>query len=212
MTFDASRRTVIVAGLVAIAAGGLRLAARADTVPAATRLTALPQQVGGWSGHDDPRLDRETEQVLDADAYVSRTYTRAASEPVSLFVAFYATQRSGHTIHSPLNCLPGTGWSWVERGQTTIPGAPALTVNRNVAERGGQRVLVDYWYQSRGRVVANEYRNKLLLIRDALTVHRSDGALVRVTTPILSDEQRAVDRTSAFIQALYAPLTEHLPE
>ena len=167
-------------------------------------------ELSGWRALDDSRLDRQTEQVLRADSYLLRTYTRG-SAPVTLFVAYYATQRSGHTIHSPLNCLPGTGGNG-----PIVDGSPfgrhpdrEVEINRNVATLHRQQVLVYYWYQSRGRVVASDYWNKVLLVHDALRLHRSDGALVRVTVPAAPG---AADDASSFIRAMFSPLAQHLPE
>lgn len=208
-----SWRLLLVACCTAAAGGYLRLAASTELVPIARELSALPLQLNDWRGRDEGRFDRETEAILQADAYLMRTYTRG-SIPVTLFVAYYASQRTGHTIHSPLNCLPGTGWEWVERRQRRIDVAPGQTIelNRNIARRSSQQDLVDYWYQSRGRTVASEYRNKLLLVRDALTVHRSDGALVRVTAPIAAGDPRSAAEMDSFIRTVYPSLTEHLPE
>jgi EpsI family protein len=205
-------RLLVVALCVVATRGALRLAAAADIAPNA-RLSSLPATMGGWQGRDDARLDRDTEQVLQADAYILRTYVRGATA-IGLYVAYYATQRSGHTIHSPLNCLPGTGWTWLDRGRERAPSgndASTIEINRAIAQKDSDRLLLYYWYQSRGRVVASDYENKFLLMRDALTLHRSDGALVRLVAPIAGD----IDPSNAardFIAVLYPVLTRHLPE
>jgi EpsI family protein len=206
-------RLLLVACLMAATSGYLRLVAVTDLVPAADGLRALPLQIEGWHGRDEGRLDPETEAILQADTYIVRTYTRG-SAPLTLFVAYYGTQRAGHTMHSPLNCLPGTGWEWVERGRQRVSILPGreIETNRNIARKNGEQDLVYYWYQSRDRTVASDYRNKLLLVHDALALHRSDGALVRVTTPMLSADARPTDDAASFIRALYLPLTQHLPE
>jgi EpsI family protein len=207
-----SRRLLIVAVLMVAAAGYLRVVSAADLVPEASGLSALPLQIEAWHGRDLGRLDQDTEAVLQADNYLLRRYTRAGV-PVDLFVAYYATQRSGHTIHSPLNCLPGTGWEWVDRrrGRISVGAGRDIDINANIARKNGEQDLVYYWYQSHGRAIASEYRNRLLLVRDALTVHRSDGALVRVTAQALPRTERSTDLT-AFIRALYPVLARHLPE
>jgi EpsI family protein len=207
-----SRRFLVAAALMIAAAGFLRIVSAADLVPEATGLSALPLRIDNWRGHDLGRLDRDTEAVLQADSYLLRRYTREGV-PVDLFVAYYATQRSGHTIHSPLNCLPGTGWEWVDRRRERISmgSGREIEINRNVARKNGDQAVVSYWYQSHGRAVASEYRNRLLLVRDALTLHRSDGALVRITAPLLPLNARPAD-LAGFIRALYPILTQHLPE
>jgi len=206
------RRLLAVALCVVATQGALRLTAAADIAPAA-HLNTLPFLIDEWRGRDERRLDRETEQVLQADEYLLRTYVRGATA-LGLYVAYYATQRSGHTIHSPLNCLPGTGWTWLDRGRDRVAvssDGATIQVNRAIAERDADRLLLYYWYQSRGRVVDSDYRNKFLLMRDALTLHRSDGSLVRLVAPLAAgtDPSAAARR---FIAALYPVLTLHLPE
>jgi EpsI family protein len=198
---------------MAAVGGYLRLGASDDMVLPSAQLTTLPGQIGQWRTVQDLRLDEPTEKGLQADSYILRTYARAAL-PVTIFVAYYGSQRSGHTIHSPLNCLPGTGWEWIDRRRETVPAAPGreIEVNRNLATRNRQQILVYYWYQSRGRAVASDYRNKLLLMRDALTMRRSDGALVRVTVPVDRDSQGAAADAVTFIQDVFGPLTRLLPE
>jgi EpsI family protein len=207
-----ARRLLIAAALMTAVGGFLRIAAAADLVPEASALNALPLQIEQWRGHDLGPLDRETQAILQADNYLLRRYLRDGL-PVDLFIAYYATQRSGHTIHSPLNCLPGTGWEWTDRRQERLQVGPGrdIEINRNIARKNGEQDLVYYWYQSHGRAVASEYRNRLLLVRDALTLHRSDGALVRITSPLLSRDARPAD-LAGFIRALYPMLTRHLPE
>jgi EpsI family protein len=206
------RRLLIAAALMVATGGFLRSLSAADLVPDPSLLNALPFQIGEWRGRDLGRFDAETEAVLQADSYVMRRYVRAGI-PVDLFVAYYATQRSGHTMHSPLNCLPGTGWEWLDRRRENVSVAPGreIGINANVARKNGQQDLVYYWYQSHGRAVSSEYRNRLLLVQDSLTLHRSDGALVRVTAPVLAGNASSAEVT-AFIRALHPTLTRHLPE
>jgi len=207
-------RLLLAACFMAATGAYLRLVAATDFVPAADALSALPMQIDAWRGRDLGRLDSETEAVLQADSYLLRTYTRGATTPLTLFVAYYGSQRAGHTMHSPLNCLPGTGWEWVVHSRQSVSIAPGreIETNRNIARKNGEQDLVYYWYQSRGRTVASDYRNKLLLVQDALTSHRSDGALVRVTTPMRPGDAQSADDATSFIRALYPSLTQHLPE
>jgi EpsI family protein len=208
-----SRRLLGCALLIACSAVALRAVSAIDLAPRATRLTALPQELAGWHGTDEPPLDAATAAVLNADSYLLRSYVRNGV-PIGLFVAFYSTQRTGSTMHSPLNCLPGAGWTWAarQREQIVADDGTKLDLNRNIATKDRVRLLVDYWYQSRGRAVASEYSNKLLLMRDALARHRSDGALVRVTVDASAGVDAASREATDFIQALYPALTAHLPE
>jgi EpsI family protein len=205
------RRLLAVATLLVVAGVSARLTAASAAVPVA-HIDQVPFLVGGWRGTDAGRLDAETERALGSDSYILRTFRRVPME-LDLYVAYYGTQRAGHTIHSPLNCLPGTGWDWLERGRTTLTTADgsALTVNRAVAQRDADRLLIYYWYQGRGRAVADEYQNKLLLMRDALVRRRSDGALVRVVAPVTGPTDPSPG-AEAFIGALYPFLVRELPE
>ena len=149
-------------------------------------LKEFPSQIGSWRQRgDDVRFDEETEKVLRADDYVSRNF-ESNGRVASLYVGYYATQRNGATYHSPLNCLPGSGWVMSDGGKITITpsGAPAFEANRYVIQNGNQRALMIYWYQGRGNAVASEYWAKLYTVLDSVRRRRSDGALVRVMTSL----------------------------
>jgi EpsI family protein len=135
---------------------------------------------------------------------------------LTLYVGYYTSQRKGDTIHSPMNCLPGAGWTPIvaERIKVDTPGAAAIDVNRVLIQKGDERQVALYWYQGRGRSVANEYVSRAFLVWDAVTRHRTDGALVRVISPIRpSDPSGAIaeDRTRRFVQQMYPHLGEYLP-
>jgi EpsI family protein len=178
-------------------------------------LSSLPQEVGGWRAFEDRPIDDETMRVLGVDDYISRVYTRAGAPPVDLYIGYYASQRQGDTIHSPQNCLPGAGWQAVDNGRTELHlGGSPVTVNRYVIEKGLDRQVVLYWYQGRGRIVANEYANKLWLMVDAARLHRTNGSLVRVIAPVMAAAggMAAADAAAAeFARGLYPHLSTYLP-
>jgi len=149
-------------------------------------LKEFPAQIGSWRQQgEDVRFDSETEKVLRADDYVSRNF-ESNGRVASLYIGYYATQRNGATYHSPLNCLPGSGWVMSGGGKTTIApaGARAFEANRYVIQNGNQRALMIYWYQGRGNAVASEYWAKVFTVLDSVRRRRSDGALVRVMAPM----------------------------
>jgi EpsI family protein len=139
----------------------------------------------------------------------------------SLYIGYYESQRQGDTIHSPLNCLPGSGWEPVSKSYVSIPveaGSHAsanILVNQYVIQKGLDRQVVLYWYQSHGRVVANEYRSKIFMVYDAVRLNRSDAALVRVVSPVIGGdpgaEARAGDRAVAFVKTMFPLLDRYLP-
>jgi EpsI family protein len=173
-------------------------------------LKEFPSQIGSWRQQgNDLRFDAETEKVLRADDYVSRNF-QSNGQVASLYVGYYATQRNGATYHSPLNCLPGSGWVMSDGGKMTITpaGAPAFEANRYVIQNGNQRALMIYWYQGRGHAVASEYWAKIHTVLDSVRLRRSDGALVRVMTPLgnsaAESEKSAVELASEAAKELPA--------
>ena len=178
-------------------------------------LAELPRSVGPWIESIDVPLDRNVRTLLGADDYVNRTYVNEAGQPVSLYVGYYASQRQGDTIHSPQNCLPGAGWQPIEGGSTSLDLAPGrIVVNRYVIQKGIDRQVVLYWYQGRGRVIANEFANRFWLMFDAAVRHRSSGALVRVNAPVRSATGSLASADAAvaeFTRALFPRLSNSLP-
>ena len=174
-------------------------------------LAEFPSEMGGWrqTGRD-VRFDAATEAVLKADDYVSRDYTGEGGRFASLYVGYYLTQGSGATYHSPLNCLPGSGWTLGEPSTVEVKpadGRAPFRANRYVIEHGPDRMLLLYWYQGRGRAVASEYTDKVYTVFDSIRLRRSDGAMVRVLVPIRGSEREA-EETAAQFAAQVAP---HLP-
>ena len=160
-------------------------------------LKAFPSQIGPWNQYgNDRRFDAETEKVLRADDYVARDF-QLNGRIASLYVGYYATQRNGATYHSPLNCLPGAGWVMTDGGRVLIrpAGSPAFEANRYLIQNGKERALMIYWYQGRGKAVASEYWAKIYTVLDSVRQRRSDGALVRVMTPV-SDSPAAAEKAA----------------
>jgi len=178
-------------------------------------LAEFPAELGGWQKRGpDARFDAETEAVLRADDYVSRDYTTADGRAASLYVGYYQTQRTGATYHSPLNCLPGSGWELAEPGTVEIKpadGSRAFEANRYLITHGGERQLLVYWYQGRGRAVASEYRDKLYTVLDSMRLRRSDGAMVRVLVPVGGSEQEAAETAAQFAAQVAPQLSPYVP-
>jgi EpsI family protein len=197
-----------------IAAAGVYAAGASRDEVAVTRmaLSDLPATIETWQGRDARPYDDDIVAELGVDDYINRHYVRTDHAPVALYVGYYASQRQGDTIHSPQNCLPGAGWRPVSSDRVTIDaGGTPIEVNRYLIQKGVERQAVFYWYQGRGRVVANEYANKLWLMLDAARLRRTNGALVRLITPVLSTPDAAFDELSAFTGAVFPRLALHLP-
>ncbi|HEY0376161.1 MAG TPA: EpsI family protein [Pyrinomonadaceae bacterium] len=179
-------------------------------------LSEMPAQVGSWrqAGRDE-HFDAQTESVLRADDYLSRTYTGPDGRAASFYVGYYATQRTGATYHSPLNCLPGSGWEMSEGAPVTIApadGSPAFEANRYIVENGDERQLLVYWYQGRGRKVASEYWGKFYTVVDSIRLRRSDGAMVRVMMPVGRDEGATLKAATDLAAQIAPVLPEFVPD
>lgn len=178
-------------------------------------LSEFPSGIGGWTqARPDARFDAATEAVLRADDYVQRDYAQADGRIASLYIGYYATQRSGATYHSPLNCLPGSGWMLTNPAAVQIKpadGAPPFEANRYIIENGSNRFLLIYWYQGRGRAVASEYWDKVYTVFDSVRRRRSDGAMVRVLMPMGRSEQESLDAAASFAGLVAPELSRHVP-
>lgn len=176
------------------------------------QLRELSYRLGPWSGQEDP-LEQRVVQAVSVSDYTNRVYVTQARTPIQLYIGYYSSQRTGDTIHSPKNCLPGAGWDPIRSGYTAIPisGTHQVVVNEYVIAQGLDRELVFYWYQGRGRVIASEYSSKFWMVADALTRHRTDGALVRLITPMKDGELNAHARLVGFAQMLYPQLGDLIP-
>jgi EpsI family protein len=196
-------------------------ASKTEPVPAREPLAQLPLHIGTWQGLDVPVDDRIL-SVLGVDDYVNRVYSSSGAT-VSLYMGFYQTQRQGSTVHSPMNCLPGAGWTVLNRShfrisvaQESFAPAPVIDVNRVVIEKGMDRQMALYWYQAHGRVVASEYWGKIYTVVDAMRLNRTDAALVRIITPVAGvgpDAEQAAENLAAdFTKSIFPLLSTHLPD
>jgi EpsI family protein len=179
-------RFCVVAVLLALTALLLFRRGNSEALVQSEPLSAVPDAIDGLTGTDVP-IDQEQLDVLGKGDFLSRLYADGGrSAPVGLFIAYFASQRTGATIHSPKNCLPGSGWSFESSQYVTIEDAKGLPhqVGEYIIANGDNRQFVIYWYQAHGRSVANEYRAKAYLVADAIRMNRTDGALVRVITPV----------------------------
>jgi EpsI family protein len=162
-------------------------------------LTSIDTRIGAWSAESSSILSNPVARTLRASEYLLRNY-RNGSREISLFVAYYANQRAGETMHSPRHCLPGGGWEIWEYG--TLPlrvNGGSVRVNQLSVQHGPQKYIVLYWYQSPSRIVANEYLGKILLVKDAVMRGSTSGSIVRLT---MVDRPGALADGAAFASQL----------
>jgi EpsI family protein len=201
--------------MVLILAGAtvaLHALSHGEPVVLSSPLRNFPLELGAWHGRDVP-LDADTLRVVAVDDYLNRTYRDPAGRPLGLYVGYYKSQQTGDTIHSPKNCLPGSGWQPVTatRLDIALPNGELAPVNLYIIEKGLDRQLVLYWYQSHGRIIASEYSAKFYMVRDSLRMNRTDSALVRIVMPFKQDRQATQERAAAFAQDMLTPLQRFIP-
>jgi exosortase D (VPLPA-CTERM-specific) len=206
-------QTALAAALVGLSIGAMGMLSHGEAVPLRRSFDAFPPRLGPWQGGREA-LPPSILDLLRVSDYVNRLYVRPQGIPIWLYVGYYETQRQGQIIHSPRHCLPGGGWSIVsiERMPIAFPGrAEPATINRVLIGKEGERQLVLYWYQERGRIIASEYAAKLYLVADAVTSNRTDGALVRISAPVVGSEQATLEQMIEFARQMYPDLVDSLP-
>ena len=187
----------------------LRTRSGSDIIPPHRALVSFPQRVGNWAGRDES-VAPDVLETLGPGDFLARTFQNDSGDvpPVSLFVAYFSSQRFGSTLHSPKNCLPGAGWSALEssRVKISLPEQAPFYANRYLIAKGSERGLVFYWYWAHDRSVASEYWAKLYLVEDSVRFNRSDGSLIRFSTQVAQYESEA-----AAEQRLMSLLRETVP-
>ncbi len=204
-------------GLLALAAvPALLLPERAEAAPTRSTFSTFPMEVGAWRGHREI-MEGEFIDALKFTDYLLANFGRSGNAPVNFYVSYYDSQRKGESAHSPRVCLPGGGWviDRFERQDVSraAPGGRALQVNRAVMSFGSEKQLVYYWFQQRGRIITNEYLVKWFLFWDSLTRNRSDGAMVRLITPVgAGGEAQADANLQDFVRTVQQQLPRYLPQ
>jgi exosortase D (VPLPA-CTERM-specific) len=212
------KRAPLMSCFVLISAAGLAtyfVSARHEIRPERTPFAAFPMALGAWQGRTTT-LDPQTEHFLGLTDYILSDYTKKDGRSVNFYVAYYASQRNGLSPHSPSVCIPGNGWQITRLERTSYQSVDpkiSLPLNRVIIGRGSEKELVYYWFEERGMSIANEYLSKLYLLRDAILKNRTDGALVRLTTPIYPGEAEsdADKRLQEFTRVVVPRLATYLP-
>jgi EpsI family protein len=220
-----------VAGALLLTALGLSLSLeqREEIVPPRAEFAEFPMEIAAWTGRRQI-MERQYVDALKFDDYVLADFVRSphpaplpggegitSAVPVNFYSAYYANQRKGESIHSPRSCIPGGGWQIAAHEVASVDGVSLhgqpMKLNRLVIQKGEDRQLVYYWFQQRGRNLTSEYLVKWFLFQDALTMNRSDGALVRLVTPSFRGEDlaEADRRLQDFLHVLLPALDRHIP-
>jgi exosortase D (VPLPA-CTERM-specific) len=209
-TFTAAASVLLAFVFIAVA-----LPRPAEIVPNRVGFVDFPMKLNEWMGHREAMESIFLDQ-LKLDDYLLADYVND-DRSINLYMSYYNSQRKGDAVHSPRACLPGGGWQLRDFDQRVIPtvliNGHELRVNRTLIELGNRRQLVYYWFQQRGRIVTNEFVVKWYLFWDAVTRHRTDGALIRIITsvPLGTDEAEADRRLTEFASRIALDLPRFIP-
>jgi EpsI family protein len=204
----ATKLFAITAALLAATWASSALSGNRLPEPLAQPLESIPRQIGPWTGSADHPLDQATEDVLRATSYLSRSYQRD-DLTLDFFTAFYALQEAGETMHSPRNCLPGSGWEvWRHSTVDFEVDGKTVTLNEYGVQNGARRMIVLYWYQTPERIIASEYYAKLCLVWDAVVSSRTSGSIVRVVAP---DRPGSLEAATEFAAKMIPEVQRCLP-
>jgi EpsI family protein len=212
---NTTARLVILALVLGCTLGMKAYVSKTPSVPARTSFSEFPAALADYGLVGSASVDDEIQSVLKADDSMLRVYRGPDNTRVELFIAYYAVQRAGESMHSPKNCLPGSGWEPVLTDVVSLNDASAgPVINRYIIEKDGARALVLYWYEAHGRVIASEYRGKFYLVADALRSGRRDGAIVRILIPMSrsASEKQVTAEGLRFARVLRPELPKYLPE
>jgi len=177
-------------------------------------LASFPVVIDGWRSIESEILADADLDVLKPSDYLVRLYIDSNGEEASLYIGYWLSQRKGAQVHSPKNCLPGGGWEPIEARRMRIPiqgSDSSIEVNRYLLQKGEQTMIVLYWFQSQGRTTGSELRAKIDLVSNSMLHHRSDGAIVRVSSLVHQDAHATDGLLVKFVQAFYSNLRDFLP-
>jgi EpsI family protein len=179
-----SWRLALIVVFLAATLMGSKVADNRKSESLAQPLDTIDTNIAGFTGNaENLPLGPGALEALKCDAYLSRVYRKSGVE-ADLFIAYYAQQRSGESMHSPKHCLPGAGWEIWDYASTDVPvDGRSFTINKYSISHEGDRRVVLYWYQSKTRIIASEYLGKILLARDALLRNSTAGSIVRIIVP-----------------------------
>lgn len=187
---------------------------RQEIVPDRSAFVDFSMRIGEWQGNPQP-VEPQLISALRFDDYLLADYAAPGGGPLTLYMAYYHSQRKGQSAHSPQSCIPGGGWEITSKQKVDLPiGGLTEPVNRVLIQKDRKKQLVVYWFKQRDRILSNEYLVKLYLLWDAMTRQRSDGALIRLSAAVDpgDDEQAVEQRLLQFAQRIQPQLNRYIPD
>ena len=209
------RRTFIASACMLLAMLWVHFLGQGRDVDAIKPFSSFPKEIGPWQGKEARFADQVYEVLGVSDSFLAN-YGNGRGGQAQLYIGYYRSQRQGQTIHSPLNCLPGGGWNILQKSEEDLPPLQSspekVPLKRLLVEKAGQRYVVLYWFQARGRYNASEYWEKIYLVLDSMTRQRTDGAFIRLMAPAVNgSEGAALESLRDFARELVPVLKQYIP-
>ncbi len=206
------KHSIIASALMIFAMLALQYFSHSEEIHPNKPFSGFPKQIGQWSGKQ-MFFDKKIYDVLGVDDSFLANYAAPNGKIVQLYIGFYQSQREGDMIHSPKNCMPGAGWNIVQTSieELDTPGlySGKISVIKLLLEKGNQKQVMLYWFHSRGRIIASEYLQKVYLVIDSITRHRTDESFVRLIA--YGEEAEALNNLKDFTKLLMPLLHEYIP-
>ncbi|MBW1613684.1 MAG: EpsI family protein [Deltaproteobacteria bacterium] len=209
------KRIFIVSALMILTMVCLRYISHGENILPNKSFSTFPKQIGEWVGKEE-HFDKRIYDIVGVDDSILSNYHTSDGQQVQLYVGFYRSQREGDLIHSPKHCMPGAGWNIIRTSieELIIPNHNPGKIKciKLILQKGTQRQVVLYWFQSRGRFISSEYMQKIYLVIDSIIKHRTDGSFVRLIAPVERDnEGEALEAIKDFAKLLIPILQEYIP-
>ena len=209
------KRTITASVLMILTMVCLRYMSHVEDIKPNQPFSTFPKQIGEWTGKEE-HFDEEIYGILGVDDSFLCNYKTSDGRQVHLYIGFYQSQQEGDLIHSPKHCMPGSGWGITGTSieELIIPNhnPEKIRLIKLLLQKGAQRQVVLYWFQSRGRFIASEYMQKIYLVIDSIVKHRTDGSFVRLIAPVVGDnEEKTAKDLKSFAKLLIPILQEYIP-
>lgn len=207
------KKTITIITIMLITAILTSVASQSERIAPNKPFNEFPLEIGQWKGNKS-ELEQEVYNILGVEDYILANYQKVSGEAVNLYVGFYQSQKEGDIIHSPKNCMPGAGWKIIDTSIETVnvdDAGKTIRVIKLLLQKGLEKQVVLYWFQSRGRIISSEYMQKIWLVIDSVIRHRTDGSFVRLISTITNDETTTVNTLKEFVNEVYPLLRDHIP-
>ncbi|MCF8104148.1 MAG: EpsI family protein [Desulfohalobiaceae bacterium] len=208
-------RATILAVLFLSFAGLINGFARDAVTPISITLDRIPGRIGSWRMAETQAMGADIVDLLGVDDYIFRNYKDDQGQAINVYVSYFSRTDRSKGYHSPLNCMPGSGWEIANTKPLPlkIPGSSEEpTVNRLLLQKGAEKKVSLYWYQCRGRILHNEYLERIYRVIDSIFKNRTDGAFIRlVAINTGQDIQKEEAMLKDFASRLLPMLREYLP-